>query len=120
MCRGREGGWDSTIAYTMPSRVAHLLSLVAVVLASMTAPASGSVDEDASSAPSPSSSIAAGGGGESSVGGGAAAGGGVGGVNASAMIRELFELEYEGPGTQRSGCVLPWSDEGIASNRRFL
>ena len=64
--------------------------------------------------------IAAGGGGESSVGGGAAAGGGVGGVNASAMIRELFELEYEGPGTQRSGCVLPWSDEGIASNRRFL
>ena len=40
-------------------------------------------------------------------------------VNASTLIRDLFISEYDGPGAQRSGCILS-DDPGIASNRRFL
>ena len=63
----------------------------------------------------------------------AAAGSGVSprtGVSASAanastlvrdMIRELFELEYTGPGTQLSGCVLSAADDaGLDSAARFM
>ena len=40
-------------------------------------------------------------------------------VNASILIRDLFRLEYDGPGAQLSGCVLS-SDPAIASNNRFV